>query len=215
MLNRVCNDVLLGPTRGSFVHLLALAAALALGFACKVHAQSAPAATKAEAPGQKSPECLPKQQGFLRARLSGATSEELNWGGAKLDCTGAARPDAEGARIRFTEAEHDGAEHWVIVFGISHLKEGQRARTLPVNVTLIREGSGEFYSTQGDDKCTIDDIRQVAITAIPRKTRSYKVTARGFCTEPARSLRGPGAILVSRFDFAGRIDYNTDDGSTP
>ncbi|HEU4600892.1 MAG TPA: hypothetical protein VFS24_02935, partial [Steroidobacteraceae bacterium] len=65
MLNRVCNDVLLGPIRGSFVHLLALAAALALGYACKVHAETAPAAAKAESPAQKGSECLPKQQGFL------------------------------------------------------------------------------------------------------------------------------------------------------
>ena len=153
---------------------------------------------------------MPNREGFLRARLSGSASEELNWGATDLDCTGGARPDNAGVRIRFTQHVPAGTRHWIVVVGISGLKEGQRGRALPANVTLIHEGSGEFYSTQGDGKCTIDDVRQVAITGLPRKTRSYRVTARGFCTEPARSLGGPGSILVSRFDFAGRVDYESE-----
>jgi hypothetical protein len=35
-----------------------------------------------------------------------------------------------------------------------------------VNVTLIREGAGEFFSTQGDDKCTLDRVTQDAIVGI-------------------------------------------------
>lgn len=153
---------------------------------------------------------MPNHEGFLRARLSGSANEELNWGAANLDCTGGARPDNGGVRIRFTQKDPSGAERWILVVGISRLKEGQRGRALPANVTLIREGSGDFYSTQGDDKCTIDEVRQTAISGIPRKARSYRVIARGFCTEPARSLRGAGSILVSRFDFAGRVDYETE-----
>lgn len=210
MLNRVYKGfVLLSRACGSSKHTGVLLCALALGPMCKVHAQEAPQSANPKQTAQKKAQCLPNQEGFLRARLSGSANEELNWSAADLDCTGGARPDDTGIRIRFTE-NHPAAQHWILVVGISRLKEGQRARALPANVTLIREGSGEFYSTQGDDKCTIDDVRQTAITGIPRKTRSYRVIARGFCTEPARSLRGGGSILVSRFDFAGRVDYETE-----
>jgi hypothetical protein len=211
MLHRICDSlVLLSHARGSSTRVCALLCALALGAACKVHAQEAPQSAKPQETAQKKAQCLPNQEGFLRARLSGSANEELNWGAANLDCTGAARPDDAGIRIRFTEHHPAANPHWILVVGISRLKEGQRGRALPANVTLIREGSGEFYSTQGDDKCTIDDVRQTAITGLPRKTRSYRVTARGFCTEPARSLRGTGSILVSRFDFAGRVDFETE-----
>jgi hypothetical protein len=187
-----------------------LLCALTLGVACKVHAQAAPQSANAAQTAQKGAQCLPNHEGFLRARLSGNANEELNWGAAEIECTGGARPDDTGVRIRFTQKVAAGVQRWILVFGISRLKEGQRGRALPANVTLIREGSGEFYSTQGDDKCTIDEVRQVAISGMPRKARSYRLTARGFCTEPARAVRGPGAILVSRFDFVGRVDFETE-----
>jgi hypothetical protein len=100
-----------------------------------------------------------------------------------------------------------------IVFGIANLREGQRARAVPVNVTVMREGTGEFYSTQGDDKCMLDEVRQEPIVGIPHRSRSYRVIARGFCTEPARAVRGKGVILLSRFDYAGRVDFETEDKS--
>jgi len=99
----------------------------------------------------------------------------------------------------------------VLVFGIAGLREGQSARALPVNLTVIREGHGQFFSTQGDDKCTLDEVTQQPIVGIPHRSRSYKVVARGFCTEPARAVRGNGAVLLSRFDFAGRIDFDSED----
>jgi hypothetical protein len=102
----------------------------------------------------------------------------------------------------------------VLVFGIAQLREGQSARNVPVNVTVIREGAGEFFSTQGDDKCTLDRVTQEAIVGIPHRSRSYRVTARGFCTKPARAVRGNGAVLLSRFDYAGRVDFETEETRT-
>ncbi len=57
----------------------------------------------------------------------------------------------------------------------------------------------------------LDEIRQELIVGIPHRTRSYRVIARGFCTEPARAIRGQGAILISRFDYAGRVDFDSED----
>jgi len=166
------------------------------------------------------PQCLPGGKGFLRARLAGAVQTELAWGN-EADCSGAVRPTDGGIRMRFagtTAAGKDkdqgkAPERIVLVFGIAGLREGQSARTLGVNLTVIREGSGQFYSTRGDDKCILDKVTQVPIAGIPRRSRSYSVVARGFCTEPARAVRGEGVILVSRFDFAGRVDFDTEDNS--
>jgi hypothetical protein len=180
-------------------------------FACKVHAQAPPPAAN-PAPPPAAAKCLPSGNGYLRARLSGALSTELNWGNDGTECTGAVRPTDGGIRMRFSRAE--GTGRLVLVFGIAKLPEGKAAHDLPVNVTLIREGAGEFFSTQGDDKCTLDAVTQDVIVGIPRRTRSYQVTARGFCTEPARAVRGKGAVLMSRFDYSGRVDFESQDTQT-
>jgi hypothetical protein len=185
---------------------------LASVFACKVHAQvraPAPSPAKPAAGAPAAAKCLPAGNGYLRARLSGAVSTELNWGNDGTECTGAVRPTDGGVRMRFSRA--DGPGKLVLVFGIAQLAEGRSARNLPVNVTLIREGAGEFFSTQGDDKCTLDAVTQDVIVGIPHRARSYRVTARGFCTEPARAVHGKGVVLLSRFDYSGRVDFESQD----
>lgn len=184
---------------------------------CKVCAQTPPStssnAVADDAAASKSIACLPDGTGFLRARLRGSIDSELDWGNDTTDCTGAVRPTDGGIRMKFTgPVKQDGGEQrLVLVFGIAGLREGTDARTVPVNVTVIREGSGEFYGTQGDDKCTLDEVKQVPLRGIPHRERSYRISARGFCTEPARAIKGSGAVLISRFDFAGRVDFGTEE----
>jgi hypothetical protein len=184
---------------------------LSLFIACKGHAQ-AQAVDAAKAAPAAPAKCLPAGNGYLRARLAGTVNTELNWGNEGTECTGAVRPTDGGIRMRFSRP--DGQHKLVLVFGIAQLAEGKSARNLPVNVTLIREGAGEFFSTQGDDKCTLDHVTQDAIVGIPHRSRSYRVTARGFCTEPARAVRGKGSVLLSRFDYSGRVDFGDEDKQT-
>lgn len=159
-------------------------------------------------------QCLPDGMAYLRARLNGAINAELNWERSRLQCEGSARPDERGIRLRFTQLDGSGAP-LVLLFGISGLHEGESGKALPVNVTIIREGSGEFYGTQGDNKCTIDELHQERLSAAPRRERTWRVIARGFCTQPARALNGTGSVLISRFDFAGRVDYGDDVEAPP
>jgi hypothetical protein len=127
------------------------------------------------------------------------------------------RPTDQGIRMRFTHTagadENGHGERLVLVFGIANLREGATARALPVNVTVIREGSGEFYGTQGDDKCTLDTVTQTPLIGVPHRLRVYRVVARGFCTEPARAIQGKGSVLISRFDYAGRVDFEAEDSA--
>ncbi|MFC4309551.1 hypothetical protein ACFPN2_10715 [Steroidobacter flavus] len=220
MLQRFYNDVVLALGHGcGSSHLagwrrclpaITIICGLTLGLSCKVHAQPpAGAADNANKP-VAAVACLPDGRGSLKARLSGAVQAELVWGNDGTECTGAVRPDG-GIRMRFSHKDGVAGGRLVLVFGAAGLREGQTARALPVNVTVIREGLGEFYSTQGDNKCTLDEVRQEPLVGIPHRSRSYRVTARGFCTHPARAVRGDGVILLSRFDYVGRIDFDSED----
>lgn len=178
-----------------FFTTLLLTAAPAFAHAAESDPAPAPAA-----------DCLPDGTGFLRARLQGALDAELEWVNSGTECTGAMRPDG-GIRLGFARAIYANDERLVLIFGIASLKEAQAARTLPVNVTVIRQGTRQFFGTQGDDKCMLDEIRQEPLTGVPHRNRVYRIVARGFCTEPARALDGSGSILISRFDYAGRLDF--------
>jgi len=158
--------------------------------------------------------CLPGGEGYFRARLHGAIEAELEWVNDGTECTGATRPDG-GVRLGFARALNADGERLVVLFGIAGLTEGQSARALPVNVTVIRQGTGQFFGTQGDDKCTLDEVRQEPLTGIPHRNRVYRIVARGFCTEPARALDGKGSVLISRFDYAGRVDFSAQETEEP
>jgi hypothetical protein len=156
-------------------------------------------------------QCLPNNKGFLRAKLNGSINNELSWDGANLSCAGSVRPDNGGVRLRFTANQQPGKQKLVLLFGISGLSEGADGKALPANLTIMVEGAGEFYATQGDSKCTIDSVQQIPLNGIPLRQRAYQVTARGFCTQPARALNGDGSVLVNRFDFSGRVDFSSDE----
>jgi hypothetical protein len=157
--------------------------------------------------------CLPSGDGFLRARLTGSIQAELDWQDADTECSGDVRPDS-GVRMRFSHAFGPSPQRLVLVFGIPGLREGAPAKALPVNVTIIREGAGEFYGTRGDDKCTIDQLTQQPVADKSGATRRYRITARGFCTQPARAVVGNGSIFISRFDFLGRVDFTDEEGDS-
>lgn len=178
--------------------------------ACVAHGLPDPAAAAvAPQPNGQAAACLPSGDGFFRARVSGVWNAELDWRNRDTECSGSIRPAEDGLRLRFRHVESDGTT-LVFVFGITGLKEGATGKALPVNVTVIREGTGDFFATQGDQRCTVDEVVQRPLAGIPLRKRSYRVTARGFCTQPARALNGEGAILITRFDYAGRADFESD-----
>jgi hypothetical protein len=156
----------------------------------------------------------------LEARLAGAVDAELHWRGPDMDCEGMQRPGGEGIRLAFTGSR--AGERLTLVFGIRGLGEGAAGRAVPVNVTLIREG-GAVYGTRGDDKCMLDEVRQSPLAAPAdaaarddaRAPRRWRVEARGFCLEPARSIGDPrDAILLATFDFRGQLTWDPDPPET-
>jgi uncharacterized membrane protein (UPF0127 family) len=152
--------------------------------------------------------CLPGQEGFLTMRLRGSIEEEVRWTGAGLACEGMSRPDGRGVRLRFAGPRAGG--ELAVVFAAPELGAGVSGRAVPVNVTLL-DGAGErIYGTQGDSRCAFDEVEQQPLENAALPPRSFRVSARGFCTAPARAVDGNGAVYVTRFDFAGLVSLGAD-----
>jgi hypothetical protein len=190
--------------------MAALAATAMLAAACGHADTQAPVAgaPAAGAPGGK-PEllCAPSPEGFLRARLQGSIDAAIDWSAPQVpQCLGGTRPQGDGVRLVY-KGDVDGVP-LLLVIGIATLARGTpTARHVPANVTLVREGAGAFFSTQGDDKCALDEVRQEPVAG---QASRYRLVARGYCMQPARALGGEGSVLVSRFDVAALDDNPTD-----
>lgn len=165
-------------------------------------------------PAMTAERCLPGDAGFLSMRLRGSIEADVEWREPELDCTGMPRPDGRGLRLRFS-GPLPGAGDLAIVFAAPDLGMGISAHGVPVNVTLLDEAGERIYGTQGDSRCVFDEVKQLALTELALPQRSYRVSARGFCTVPARALDGDGAVLLTRFDFTGLVTYSEEDAATP
>ncbi|HSQ70570.1 MAG TPA: hypothetical protein VLM41_10840 [Steroidobacteraceae bacterium] len=138
---------------------------------------------------------------MLQARLQGAIDGEIDWSAGGGSCLGGVRPDGSGLRMVFRGAAPAG-EPLLIVIGAGPVAPGTSARNVPANVTIVIEGSGRFYATQGDDKCALDTLDQESVDGEPGLLR---VTGRGYCVQPARAVGGDGSVLISRFDLLALV----------
>lgn len=147
-------------------------------------------------------DCLPDRSGYLSVRVRGAQNLDIDWHDADLQCDGGPRPDQGGLRLTFAARAPVGGRRARLVFGIAALPGAGISREVPANVTLILEGENRLYSTRGDGKCTIDELVQTPIEAA---AHALRVAGRGFCAAPAAAIDGRDDVLVTRFDFAGRV----------
>lgn len=150
--------------------------------------------------------CLPSGNGYLRARIRGALTLDLNWHDMEMECDGGARPDGSGIRVAFAGPPRKDGRRLRLVFGV-RAEEGASGRALPTNLTVIFEGEQRVFATRGDTRCTTDELRQERIGALGGPVRAYRVTARGFCTSPASTLVGDERIVMNSFDFAGHLVF--------
>lgn len=139
---------------------------------------------------------------MLRARIQGAIEAEIDWSAGTPQCRGTMRPGGDGVRLLY-RGQADGGP-LLVLMGVGPLRAGEAARNVPVNLTLVQEGSGRFYATQGDDKCAMDEVTQEPLDTAHGV---YRVSGRGYCTQPARAVSGDGAVLVSRFDVTAIVEF--------
>jgi hypothetical protein len=165
-------------------------------------ASSDTVAPNASLPAAADALCVPAEAGSLRARLKGAIEADLDWRAPQPQCRGSVRPQGDGLRLVY-RGSVPGSGPLLIVLGAGPLRPGQSARHVPVNLTLVREGTGEFYATRGDDKCAFDEVRQSPAGAA---RGLYRLEGRGYCTQPARTVDGARAVLLSTFDVTAIVD---------
>jgi hypothetical protein len=148
--------------------------------------------------------CLQSGDGYFRARVAGAIEATVDWPNSGTRCEGEPRDKPPGVRLSFQRAS-GGATDLLFVFGITGVREGQPLREAGANLTVIVQGTNRIFGTLGDSRCTVDSLTQRALKA----PGSYRLEARGFCTQPAHAVRGDGDVLVSTFEFAGLVTYDT------
>ena len=152
--------------------------------------------------------CLSTGDGYLRARISGAIEATIDWPNSGTRCEGEERSKPQGVRLSFQRAA-GGSGDLLFVFGLTGVRRGEPGRAIATNLTVIVQGTDRIYGTLGDSRCTVDSLTQRPLPA----PGSYRLEARGFCTQPAHAVRGDGAVLVSTFDFAGLVSYGLDDAA--
>jgi hypothetical protein len=152
--------------------------------------------------------CLPSKDGYLRARVAGAVEARVDWPDKGTRCEGESRDSPSGVRLSFQRIAN-GDSNLLFVFGLTGVGEGRPAKEVGANLTLIVQGTDRIYGTLGDSRCTVDSLKQKRLGS----SKAYRVEARGFCTQPAHAVRGDGAVLVSTFEFAGLVNYDTPAGT--
>ena len=152
--------------------------------------------------------CLPNGDGYLKARIRGALTLNVDLAGAELECEGGARSDGSGLRLSFVSVKRHHGHRIRMVFGLGLVQEGRDARNVPTNLTVILEGEQRLYGTRGESQCTVDRMTQQRLPEAANVPRTYRVVARGLCVGPAASLDGRERIVVSEFDFAGAARFS-------
>lgn len=176
------------------IRALAAAAVWGTGWAADAPQGPPKAMTKAS--------CLPSGDGYLRARMAGAIEAHIDWPNSGTRCQGESRSKPPGVRMSFQRAS--GAKpDLLLVFGLTGVREGLPAREVGANLTVIVQGTSRIYGTLGDSRCTVDSLTQRPLGT----PGTFRVEARGFCTQPAHQVRGNGEVLVSTFEFAGPVTY--------
>ncbi|HWJ35432.1 MAG TPA: hypothetical protein VNR70_09195 [Steroidobacteraceae bacterium] len=150
--------------------------------------------------------CLESGDGYLRARVAGAIDAKIDWPNSGTRCQGESKRVPPGVRLSF-QRDSGTKPDLLFVFGLTGVRKGQPARATGANLTVILQGTNQIFGTLGDSRCTVDSLTQRPLPA----PGAYRVEARGFCTQPAHAVRGNGAVLVSTFEFAGLVNYESDD----
>jgi len=184
------------PIRGTRAFtIIALWGPLAANLARADVPQGAPVTTQPVA-------CLASGDGYLHAHLGGAIDARLDWPNSGTRCEGESREHPPGVRLSFQRAS-GAAPNLLLVFGLTGVREGQGAREVKANLTIIVQGTSRIFGTLGDSRCTVDSLTQRPL----ERTGTYRLEARGFCTQPAHAVRGLGDVLVSTFEFAGPVTF--------
>ena len=144
--------------------------------------------------------------GFLATTLYGTLESKIDWRGKNLDCEGMARPDGEGARLRFAGPTGDNDQDLAFIIALPGLERGAAARELASNVTLIAEGNGRFFSTPGLDSCWTDVEAQ---SPDEDSADRFIISGKLYCIAPIPEVNGTSSVSIDELRFSGWLDWNS------
>src|ERR1700722_12239350 len=146
--------------RGTIVEMIPIFCKQALTFAALCAAAALGTAATPGAPVKaQAPACLASGDGYLRATLAGAVDAHLDWPNSGTHCEGESREKPPGVRLSFQRAAGT-APNLLLVFGLTGVKQGEPAREVKANLTVIVQGTSRIYGTLGDSRCTVDSLSQ-------------------------------------------------------
>lgn len=191
------------PSKPGARHRIALLALTAVGLsAC------GPATDKAVAPtavqGAAAAGC--GATGYLKARLYGEITADLDWSGKDLECAGMPRPHGAGARLRFAGRDHDGDRQLAFIVAIPDLDQDSAGQELSSTVTLIEEGGGRFFSTASAENCV---AAVSGISPINGSSDRSAVSGALYCVSPLAEVNGMSSVSIAELRFGGQIDWNS------
>lgn len=142
--------------------------------------------------------------GALAAEIYGGVRASIDWDAATLACEGMPRPNGEGARLRFAGAA-EGDRQLAFILGLPGLIEGETAKEIPTNVTLMEEGTGRFFGTRDTTNCwtDVDEHEQLRGSESP----TYRISGILYCVAPLAELNGSSSISFVDLRFTGRLDW--------
>lgn len=148
--------------------------------------------------------------GKVAGEIHGAIESTLDWRDGDLECDGMARPDGEGARLRFAGPATSGGEKLQLAFIIAlpRLERGQSARELEAGVTLMEESTGVFFSTPDPSTCWADIESQVPLSGdVDDTAEEYRITGLLYCLSPLAEVHGSRSVTLGDLEFSGRLDW--------
>jgi hypothetical protein len=196
-------------------HRAFIAACIAALGVASIRVASATPPTKIAATPESGTGCFVAGDGYLRARMRGTLDLDLDWKDAQMQCEGGPRPSGNGVRVSIGGPIRGEGRRIRMVFGVGGVTEGSGGENLKTNVTILFEGEQRVFATLGDDKCTVDSLTQHRVENLDPKRAIYRVEARGFCLGPATSLSKGERVILTSFDFAGRVEFGDDDRHVP
>ena len=153
---------------------------------------------------EEEPVLLCGNEGHLSTELYGAVAVRVDWNKNDLECVGMPRPEGRGARLRFAAKPTDGNLQLAIIIAIPDLERDAPLGEFSVNVTLIEEGNGRFFSTPDLNNCLTDIT---SMTGLDDSGDRYSITGELYCVSPLPEINGHSGVSIPKMLYSGLLDW--------
>ncbi len=147
--------------------------------------------------------CMMDRPGYLRGAIYGELKQDINLVGKSLSCDGMPHPDGKGIRLFFS-AEPNNIS---FIIGVEGRLENMAGNEQSVNLTVIDEQNGRFYSTAGLERCWthIEAVEPYQ----SRTSAHYRIDGVLYCSGALASLIDKQSITLGDIHFSGRLSFET------